>query len=125
MSPNSLEQRLQVSNDPLAPEQWWLKAVAGLNANVQTDRLRGVPGFFPAWQSGLAGTGAAAGSGISAVVAVLDTGITAHPDLVGRVLPGYDFVSDPLLANDGNGRDADASDPGDWVSAADRHEART
>ena len=124
VSPNSLEQRLQVSNDPLAPEQWWLKAVAGLNANVQTDRLRGVPGFFPAWQSGLAGTGAAAGSGVSAVVAVLDTGITAHPDLVGRVLPGYDFVSDPQLANDGNGRDADPSDPGDWVSAADRKEGR-
>ncbi len=124
VSPNSLEQRLQVSNDPLAPEQWWLKAVAGVNANVQSDRLRGVPGFFPAWQSGLAGTGAAAGTGVSAVVAVLDTGITAHPDLVGRVLPGYDFVSDPQLANDGNGRDADASDPGDWVSAADRREAR-
>ena len=144
VAPNSLEQRLQVSNDPLAPEQWWLKAVAGLNANVQSDRLRGVPGFFPAWQSGLTGTGTGtgtgaaaggstlnagsgtlnAGSGVSAVVAVLDTGITAHPDLVGRVLPGYDFVSDPQLANDGNGRDADASDPGDWVSAADRQQAR-
>ncbi len=124
VSPNSLEQRLQVSNDPLASEQWWLKSVAGLNANARADRMRGVPGFFPAWQSGLAGTGAAAGSGVSAVVAVLDTGITTHPDLVGRVLPGYDFVSDPQLANDGNGRDADPSDPGDWVSAADRKEAR-
>ncbi len=121
---NSLEQRLQVSNDPLAPEQWWLKAVAGVNGNTQADRLRGVPGFFPAWQSGLAGTGAAAGGGTSAVVAVLDTGITAHPDLLGRVLPGYDFVSDPQLAGDGNGRDADASDTGDWVSAADRQQAR-
>ena len=121
---NALEQRLQVSNDPLAPEQWWLKAVAGVNGNAQVDRMRGVPGFFPAWQSGLAGTGAAASAGVSAVVAVLDTGITAHPDLVGRVLPGYDFVSDPQLANDGNGRDADATDPGDWVSATDRQEAR-
>ena len=47
------------------------------------------------------------------VVAVLDTGITAHPDLLGRVLPGYDFVSDVDYANDGDGRDADPSDPGD------------
>jgi serine protease len=124
VSANTLEQRLQVSNDPLAPEQWWLKAVTGINGNAQADRLRGVPGFFPAWQSGLAGAGAAAATGVSAVVAVLDTGITTHPDLVGRVLPGYDFVSDPLLANDGSGRDADASDPGDWVSAEDRQQAR-
>ncbi len=124
VSANTLEQRLQVSSDPLAPEQWWLKAVAGLNSNAQSDRLRGVPGFFPAWQGGLAGTGAAAAGGVSAVVAVLDTGITPHPDLLGRVLPGYDFVSDPLLANDGNGRDPDASDPGDWVSAADRQQSR-
>ncbi len=121
---NTLEQRLQVSSDPLAPEQWWLRGAAGLNSNAQPERMRGVPGFFPAWQSGLAGTGAAAGSGVSAVVAVLDTGITPHPDLIGRVLPGYDFVSDPLLANDGTGRDDDASDPGDWVSAADRQQTR-
>jgi serine protease len=123
---NTLEQRLQVSSDPLAAEQWWLRPVAGLNSSAQADRLRGVPGFFQAWQSGLAGMGlaAASGNGVSAVVAVLDTGITPHPDLVGRVLPGYDFVSDPLLANDGNGRDDDPSDPGDWVSAADRQQAR-
>ncbi len=95
VSANALEQRLQVSNDPLAPEQWWLKAVAGLNSNTQADRLRGVPGFFPAWQSGLAGTGTAAAGGstsaagaVSAVVAVLDTGITANPELFGRLLPG-------------------------------------
>ena len=50
-------------------------------------------------------------------VAVVDTGILGHADLAGRVLPGYDFVSDPVIANDGDGRDADPSDPGDWVSA--------
>jgi hypothetical protein len=53
-------------------------------------------------------------------VAVIDTGVLQHADLAGRVLPGYDFVSDPARANDGGGRDADASDPGDWIATADR-----
>jgi len=59
------------------------------------------------------------------VVADLDTGIRYdHPDLLratagGKLLPGYDFVSDISTANDGNGRDSDASDPGDWISASD------
>ena len=60
------------------------------------------------------------------VVAVLDTGVRFdHPDLWrfdqgGNLLPGYDFVTDPFLDNDGTpGRDSDASDPGDWVSQAD------
>ena len=51
-------------------------------------------------------------------VAVLDTGMLSHRDLAG-MLPGYDFVSSASLANDGNGRDSDASDPGDWVAAGE------
>ena len=31
-------------------------------------------------------------------------------------LPGYDFISDTFVANDGNARDSDASDPGDWIN---------
>jgi serine protease len=31
----------------------------------------------------------------STVVAVIDTGITAHPEFQSRILPGYDFISDP------------------------------
>ena len=52
-------------------------------------------------------------------VAVLDSGVLKHPDLVGRVLfdDGYDFVSSAAYSNDGDGRDADATDPGDFLSA--------
>ncbi len=53
-------------------------------------------------------------TGAGVVVAVLDTGGTAHADMAGQTVPGYDFVSDAYSGNDGNGRDADASDPGDW-----------
>jgi serine protease len=56
----------------------------------------------------------------STVVAVLDTGIRPHGDLAGRLLAGYDMVSDPLVANDGDGRDSDPSDPGDFIVAADK-----
>lgn len=55
------------------------------------------------------------------VVAVLDTGWTQHPDLENRVLNGYDFISDAGVGNDGNGRDPDAADPGDWVSSSDQY----
>jgi serine protease len=53
------------------------------------------------------------------VVAVVDTGYRPHPGLAGRILPGYDFVSNPLVANDGDGRDADPTDPGDWIVFSD------
>ena len=115
---NERERRLQVPSDPYfaadatSSGQWWLRLASGSSANVLQDRLRGVPGLQSAW---LNTTGSA-----EAVVAVLDTGITAHPDLDTHVLPGYDFVSTVAYANDGDGRDADASDPGDWVSQADK-----
>ena len=53
------------------------------------------------------------------VVAVIDSGIRPHADLALRVLPGYDFITDPSAANDGDERDADPHDPGDWIDAAD------
>ena len=45
---------------------------------------------------------------------MVDTGILPHPDLAGRVLPGYDFISDAVLARDGNARDPNPRDEGDW-----------
>ncbi|WP_323123406.1 S8 family peptidase [Burkholderia alba] len=50
------------------------------------------------------------------VVAVVDTGYRPHADLAANLLPGYDFITDVDGANDGGGRDADASDPGDWLT---------
>ena len=42
----------------------------------------------------------------------------------GNLLPGYDMISDVDVANDGDGRDADASDPGDWVTQAELSNVR-
>ena len=58
-------------------------------------------------------------SGAGVTVAVLDTGYRPHADLLANIVGGYDFVSqdsvdDFSTANDGDGRDADAQDPGDW-----------
>ena len=91
--------RARIPNDPDIAAQWYLRnddvSVSAYNAwNVTT----GSP---------------------SVVVGVIDTGILSHPDLAGRVLPGYDFISDVATANDGDGRDADPTDPGDWVLEAD------
>jgi len=55
----------------------------------------------------------------SLVVAVLDTGITSHPDLSAKLLAGYDFIHDVATANDGDAADSDPSDPGDWITTAE------
>jgi subtilisin family serine protease len=86
----------RVPNDPLYSQQWALTdAVGGVNAPA-------------AWDIQIGSADVA--------IAVIDTGITQHPDLAGRTLPGYNFISDPLRAGDGDGRDADPSDPGDGTS---------
>ena len=42
-----------------------------------------------------------------------------------NLLPGYDMISDRgRTANDGDGRDADPSDPGDWVTQAELDQGR-
>jgi serine protease len=83
-----------VPNDPYYSFQWSLASpVSGIN--IET-----------AWTL--------QPSAANVTVAVIDTGILPHPDLVGRVLPGYDFISDPNRARDGNARDPDPRDEGDW-----------
>lgn len=48
------------------------------------------------------------------IVAVLDTGIVAHPDIVSRDSGmGFEFISSPANAGDGNGFDSNPTDVGD------------
>jgi serine protease len=87
-----------VPDDPQFGQQWALTdPTSGANAPA-------------AWPT-------ADGSGI--VIAIIDSGVTSHEDLQAKVLPGYDFISDALVANDGDGRDSNPADPGDWISNAD------
>jgi serine protease len=97
-------QQAILPNDPdFAPRQWNLQSVAS---------GAGAANFTGAW-------GSATGRGV--IVAVLDGGYRPHQDLFANILAGYDFISaDPdgsfTTANDANGRDSDARDPGDWSS---------
>lgn len=91
---NIMLRHMAAPNDPQYINQWhYFEATGGLN--VET-----------AWNK-------ATGSGVT--VAVLDTGIRNHTDLQGQILPGYDMISNTSTAGDGNGRDSDATDPGDFT----------
>lgn len=66
-------------------------------------------------------------TGSGSVVGVIDTGITAHTDLTGsstatiggNVLAGYDFITDPTASGDGDGRDSNPADAGDYCNGSD------
>lgn len=89
-----LMQPLFTPNDPQYSQQWHYFGATGMNADE-------------AWDSA---------DGTGTVVSVIDTGIRPnHPDLQNQLLPGYDFISNSWMANDGNGRDADPTDPGDYL----------
>ncbi len=121
--PDRRVHRMSVPNDPLyltgppvagtsggpVVGQWYLRAPAGeVQSSINVE---------PAWDL--------AAGGSTVVVATIDTGVRFdHPDLQraaagGVLLPGYDMISDVPTANDGDGRDADASDPGDWLTHAE------
>ncbi|CAL9291113.1 S8 family peptidase [Streptomyces sp. SudanB52_2052] len=56
-------------------------------------------------------------TGTGVTVAVIDTGYVAHSDLAANIVGGYDFISDTAVSVDGNGRDSNPADPGDWYNA--------
>jgi serine protease len=100
--PDAILYHTVLPNDPSYSSQWHYRAPTagsyGINAPEAWDITTGLS---------------------SVVVAVVDTGITNHADLSGRTVPGYDFVHDSQVGNDGNGRDSNPADPGDWITAAE------
>lgn len=98
--------QLTPNDTDFAARQWSMQSVAAGS---------GAANFSTAWDR-------ATGRGV--IIAQLDGGFRPHADLFANVLAGYDFVSaDPngtfMTANDGDGRDSDARDPGDWSNQGD------
>jgi serine protease len=93
--PNTLQYPAAKPNDSFYKFQWHYP---GMNLEAAWDISTGTPGM---------------------VVGVIDSGIIwdgdgdpkTHLDLVGQVLPGYDFVSDSASALDGDGRDDNPYEP--------------
>jgi serine protease len=91
---NGIRQIQRVPADPLHPLQWYQAAVRLPDAweiTTGAEPLRG-----------------------EVTVAVVDTGVfLQHEDLREKWLPGFDFIRDPQIANDGDGIDPNPDDPGD------------
>ncbi|WP_367320181.1 S8 family serine peptidase [Streptomyces sp. HUAS ZL42] len=93
--PDRLNKPKADPNDTEYAKQWDLyETTAGMN----------VPG---AWST-------TTGTGVT--VAVIDTGYVTHSDLGANIVAGYDFISDTAVSVDGNGRDSNPADPGDWYA---------
>ena len=92
-------------NDPLFDLQWHYKSQGS-----ESGQSAGGAGFVDFW------TDQDNQGSSEVVVAVIDTGLQmSHPDIIAstNVVAGWDMVSDLDVANDGDGRDGDANDPGD------------
>ena len=75
--------------DPLYPQQWhYFESTAGMSLPEAWDITTGSP----------------------VTVAVVDSGDRSHPDMAGKILPGYDMISSPSVARDGDGRDSNPED---------------
>ncbi|WP_455212749.1 S8 family serine peptidase, partial [Kaarinaea lacus] len=105
--PNYIYQITATPNDPGFPLQWHY-----FNHGSAGGEAPGGINLPKVWQDNQGDP--------SVVVAVIDTGILkTHPDISGsfNMLPGYDMISDSFTANDGDGRDNDATDSGDAIAA--------
>lgn len=91
-----------VPNDPRFSEQWYLQTPSAASVGIDLPN---------AWD-------VTRGSS-NVVVAVIDTGRLDHPELSGRLVSGYDFVSRTRDSKDGDGWDAREYDEGDWSEAND------
>lgn len=92
-----------VPDDPLYPQQWYLQTAAATPSAVDA---------LDAW--------AVTTGGATLVIADIDTGVRPdHPDLAGRLLAGYCFISDSFIANGGACPGPGAADPGDWITSSD------
>lgn len=92
-----------VPNDPMYAQQWYLTTSALTPSAIDAQ---------DAWDTSTGGS--------SLVIADIDTGVRPdHPDLAGRLLTGYCFISDAFIANGGTCPGPGAADPGDWVTSTD------
>jgi len=94
IEPDLVLRPMAVPNDPYFAQQWhYHEAAGGINLPAAWDITTGSNGI---------------------TVAVIDTGVVAHADLGGRLVGGFDFIGDTAVSNDGDGRDGNAADPGDY-----------
>lgn len=98
VEPDRILQPVLTPNDPSLGSLW------GMAGPAQVNGLAGI-NAYPAWDRT---------DGSGATVAVIDTGYRPHADLAGQVVAQYDFISDAASGNDGDGRDSNAQDPGDF-----------
>lgn len=91
--PDLMMYPLLTPNDPRYSEQWhYYQETSGIKLPTAWDIAQGA----------------------NTVIAVVDSGYQPHSDLNPNLLPGYDMISDEFVANDGDGRDNDPTDTGDY-----------
>ncbi|AMO54793.1 S8 family peptidase [Endozoicomonas montiporae] len=94
--PDYIMQAMQIPNDARFNEQWnFTNSESGINAPAAWNITTGSPDI---------------------IVGVVDTGVVRHNDLVTNIVDGYDFISHPWIAKDGDGRDNEPKDPGDGIT---------